>query len=373
MSRAEDVKFLPPLAEEDKMLAGVCYPAWLVVPAFVLLTPKKNDPYVCFHAVQAVMLGVYSSLAQLFLLLAVWIFFQIVPKSGTTLSGVVGVAMFSSGLLVSLVLFLLAFFMGWRAALGHYLKLPGIGGWSERVMAKTLHMDRAAMIEAASTRSLKVGPAKSVPQQPIFPEDFDAEAAKAYVHKMFPTQQKAVVPEAAPPQEPAQKAWSSARPPGLEGTPDRLPEPSRIGEVPPLRGAASELPAARMGPASGTLSGVRNPVVPPAKTAATQPPVRPSAPAAHSSAPARPAAGSARPTAPAPRPPQAPSSVKPTAGLTPKPPMVNPGGSSAASSRPTGGLPSPYTPHPGAPKPVAPTPPAKPTDAAARWAARGDS
>lgn len=64
---------LPPLSSEDKMMAGSCYPFWPVIPIFVLLSSKRQDPFLAFHAVQALAVGLTTSVISVIGLFLLWI------------------------------------------------------------------------------------------------------------------------------------------------------------------------------------------------------------------------------------------------------------------------------------------------------------
>jgi uncharacterized membrane protein len=245
----EKVEFLPPLTAEDKMLCGLAYPGWFIGPIFVLLSPKKQDPFLCFHSIQGLLVGLVSMVLELALLAAVWIFFQVAPNGGTPMSGLVGVTLFGSGLCATMLLFLVAFFLGWRASSGQYLKLPILGPLAERWMGQLLGMDAQALRDASISRAIAaIKPESSPTLPPIFPEDFNADAAKAYVSKLFPVQgarMEAPRPESPPQWSPKLAPVETRRPEVRPSSPVPRPEAARASA--PLRapGTVSPLPLAK--------------------------------------------------------------------------------------------------------------------------------
>jgi hypothetical protein len=79
VSLRREVEILPPVTEEDKMLSGLVYPAWFVAPFFVLASPKREDPFLHFHALQALLFGALSCVAGFVLMLALWVTMRIIP------------------------------------------------------------------------------------------------------------------------------------------------------------------------------------------------------------------------------------------------------------------------------------------------------
>lgn len=151
------------------MLSGLCYPAWFVVPAFVLASWKKEDPFLFFHAVQGALVGALSSLFLVIVTFAVWILFHIFPRHGGALEGLFGVALFSSIAVVAALIFCVMIFLGWAAASGRFLKLGPLGDFAENKMVSVLNLDYEVLRNMGTPRELEVkGP---VILEPIpFPE-----------------------------------------------------------------------------------------------------------------------------------------------------------------------------------------------------------
>lgn len=132
------MEILPPISDEDKMLSGLSYPLWPIAPPFVLLSSKRRDPFLQFHALQGLGYGVAASFLTVLLSMGIWVLFQILPSGSTFVAGFLGIAIFCAGLAAFLVLFLSSLFLGWRASAGEMIRLPVIGEWAEaRVVQET--------------------------------------------------------------------------------------------------------------------------------------------------------------------------------------------------------------------------------------------
>lgn len=107
------------------MLAGLAYPFWFVVVPFALFSSRREEPFVQFHARQALGLGFASLVACLVGSFLVWAFMQVLPAG--SLSGLAGVLAFAGLWLAFLFLFFLFFFLGYRASAGEFLMLPFLG------------------------------------------------------------------------------------------------------------------------------------------------------------------------------------------------------------------------------------------------------
>lgn len=119
------LKILPPVQEDNKMLAGLAYPFWFVVVPFALFSSRREEPFVQFHARQALGLGVGSLGASVLGSFLVWAFMQVLPAG--SFSGLAGVLAFAGLWLAFLFLFFLFFFLGYRASTGEFLMLPFLG------------------------------------------------------------------------------------------------------------------------------------------------------------------------------------------------------------------------------------------------------
>lgn len=160
------------------MLSGLNYPAWFIVPGFVYLSGKKEDPFLCFHAIQSVLMGVFSVMVLTIVTLMVWVLFHVLPQSGGFFAGMFGVVLFSSIFLAGSAIFLANIFMGWQASSGRFFKLPIIGDFAEAKMVEHLDLDYEAVKKLSDPRQLAPEPG-AVFLEPIpFPGGADSLSDK---------------------------------------------------------------------------------------------------------------------------------------------------------------------------------------------------
>lgn len=134
------------------MLAGLPYVVWPIGSAFILLSRKREDPFLHYHAVQALAAGGVLAAALLVLMLGLFLVFRVMPGSAQYGGAVLGMmVMFGGGTLLMGVL-LSALFLGWRATEGEMLRLPIIGDFAEEKMLDMTGMTRRqfeTMLEAS--------------------------------------------------------------------------------------------------------------------------------------------------------------------------------------------------------------------------------
>lgn len=166
------MKVLPPITDEDKMLSGLSYPLWPIAPAFILYSSKREDPFLYFHALQGLAFGVASTIAAGLVGLVVALLFRIMPGSSTLLSGIMGIVVFTGGILGLLAIFLAALFLGWRASAGELLRLPVLGDWAETRMLCATGMTAEDFVVDLGPESQ---PAEA-PPQPVVPKGYPVQA-----------------------------------------------------------------------------------------------------------------------------------------------------------------------------------------------------
>ncbi|MFN8606006.1 MAG: hypothetical protein U0931_00630 [Vulcanimicrobiota bacterium] len=250
---------LPPLSSEDKMMAGSCYPFWPFVPFFVLLSSKRQDPFLAFHAVQALAVGVTSAVLMVVGLFLMWVSFSSLPTSWMMTSGAVGVVLMLAFLAFGGFCFMAQIFLGWQASSGRFLRVAGLGDLCEARMASILGLSASELRQLAVDRELIPDEKITVLAPVASPEQMQAEmdrwaqpAAQAQTWWGNSQQQ----PQAAPAQPPAQNSdWS--QPPAAAARPTLQPEAK------PWRPASAATPAP--------------PQPPPRPAAAPQQPARPAA------------------------------------------------------------------------------------------------
>lgn len=131
------MKILPPLQEEDSMLAALSYPFWYIVSWLILLSGKKDDPFVRFHAIQSLVFGAATSVASLFITLMFCGIFRLVPSAAKILKGevwkgymwqgVIYVILFTLLCFILFIISVVVFYYAYRAYKGEYFKIAIIG------------------------------------------------------------------------------------------------------------------------------------------------------------------------------------------------------------------------------------------------------
>ncbi|MGE0488591.1 MAG: DUF4870 domain-containing protein [Vulcanimicrobiota bacterium] len=142
------MKLLPPLTDEDKMLSGLCYPLWPIAPAFILWSPKKDDPFLVYHAYQGLGFGGFASAATVVVFVVLSLMFRLLPGGSVLVPGMLGILTFGTGLLAFLGVFLVALFLGWRASAGDMFGLPLVGEWAEERMVMASGKTRQEFLQA---------------------------------------------------------------------------------------------------------------------------------------------------------------------------------------------------------------------------------
>jgi len=124
-------EILPPLKDEDLMIAGMCYPLWFVIPFMVLFSGKKNEPYLKFNALQSLFLGLVSSVGYLLLLFVVFFVIRFIPAANPILGTFILLCIIALTI-VFLALIILLFYYASRALKGEFFEVPYLGSWLER-------------------------------------------------------------------------------------------------------------------------------------------------------------------------------------------------------------------------------------------------
>ncbi len=74
------MKLLPPLEPQDSMIAAMAYPFWPLMGPYILLSDKKNEPFVRFHAMQGIAVGAIVTAFALFALIISAFLFRSAPS-----------------------------------------------------------------------------------------------------------------------------------------------------------------------------------------------------------------------------------------------------------------------------------------------------
>jgi len=160
---------LPPLSEEDRMISGLCYPLWPIVPPMVLLGARRQEPFVHFHALQGLALGLLSVAGAGLLVGLMWLILQVLPGGSPAFSGVIGLMVFSGGFLVLGFYLSFLLYTAWRASAGRFLRLPFLGSWAEGRMQANLDLSPEDYDHSPlSSRAFEgPDPAASEPPEPL--------------------------------------------------------------------------------------------------------------------------------------------------------------------------------------------------------------
>ena len=176
------MKVLPPLTNEDQMLAGLSYPLWPITPVFILKSKKREDPFLVYHAYHGLAWGAASTVALIAVFLFLMLAFRIMPGSSTFLPGFVGITLFLTGWVSLFLVMLYSLFLGWRASAGELIQLPYIGDWAEERMIAESGMSHSQFIsslqvegvdEALDPQRPQVAPQQSAPLTPRGPGPLD--------------------------------------------------------------------------------------------------------------------------------------------------------------------------------------------------------
>lgn len=139
------MKFLPPLQSQDSMLAAMCYPAGIVVSPYILITEKKEDPFVMFHAIQGLVLNAAYAILLSLGFLMMFFYAKLSPPATKILSNSAGgwgnsymssgcffIAMISGGFLIMLLLFIVLMICSGKVWNGEDIRIPFLGKMIER-------------------------------------------------------------------------------------------------------------------------------------------------------------------------------------------------------------------------------------------------
>jgi uncharacterized membrane protein len=146
------MKILPPLEEEDTMIAALGYPFWYIVTPLVMLSRKKDEPFVKFHVLQSLYFGIVTLVASIILTLILAGIFHCVPSlkgiiqqgfvwKGYIWKGIVFVILFLAFNFLFILGFCIIFYLSYKAFKGQYFKIPFIGAFVEKTYFRYLMDD----------------------------------------------------------------------------------------------------------------------------------------------------------------------------------------------------------------------------------------
>lgn len=116
-----------PIDNAELMWASASYIFWPVLPGPLLLTAKREQPFLRFHFVQSLVFGFLMTVASTIFTVVIYYFYRGAGTPNDIAGGVFYVVLFSGWLLG--MMFCCAWFLifAWRAGQGHVFKILIIG------------------------------------------------------------------------------------------------------------------------------------------------------------------------------------------------------------------------------------------------------
>lgn len=121
--KAETASGIAPIKKDSPILAALAYPLSLIIALLIYLI-EKEDKFVRFHALQALIFDLAYSVAYTAIFVVVWVF--AVATMG------IGALCVLPLILVVFLIFALKLWWAYRAYKGEYFKLPVIGDIAEK-------------------------------------------------------------------------------------------------------------------------------------------------------------------------------------------------------------------------------------------------
>ncbi len=151
------------------MLAGLPYVVWPVGSVFILVTRKKDDPFLHYHAIQGLIWGGVALALSLASFLGLAFIFRVMPGSSTYLPGMLGMGLLFGGAVITTIVFFTALFLAWRATAGEMLRLPFAGDYAEQRMLDHTGMTRRDFMKMLEESFIE--PKFDEPEPIPFPEE----------------------------------------------------------------------------------------------------------------------------------------------------------------------------------------------------------
>lgn len=194
------------------MLAGLPYVVWPIGSIFILVSRKKDDPFLHYHAVQALLAGALLCVGTVLLILGLVISFRVMPGSSTYFPAFLGMGTVFVGGALALSIVLAAIFLGWRATEGEMLRIPYLGDFAEEKMLDHTGMTRR-QFEAMLLASTEPEREAEIPFPELKPESLPRTTNRLEATRQARAQQEAPAPSRPPmnPQNPF-PSQSSSRP-----------------------------------------------------------------------------------------------------------------------------------------------------------------
>jgi uncharacterized membrane protein len=133
-------EILEPLNEDDKMLAALMYPFWFVVSWMILVSDKKRDPFLRFHALQSLVFGGAASLGFVVFTFLIFLVFKVLSwlpfmRSTSPAVGVIFVLFFIAWIIALFAIAGLFLYYASRTSKGQVFKIFYLGNLVEQWMA----------------------------------------------------------------------------------------------------------------------------------------------------------------------------------------------------------------------------------------------
>jgi uncharacterized membrane protein len=113
------------VSENSRLIAAIGYIIAILVPLYVLLTEKKDDKFLAFHAWQSLLFTVVVIVVEVCLMV-------IITVAAIATMGVGGFLGSCLALIVWVIIVVLALFLAYKAYKGETYKLPVLGGIAMR-------------------------------------------------------------------------------------------------------------------------------------------------------------------------------------------------------------------------------------------------
>ncbi len=117
--------------EDERMLAGLCYPLWFVMTWFLLFSTR---PFLKYHAFQSLLAGLSTAVVYALM----WAMFVFSPRpdantSNLTTYGLTMALWFTLLLVIGVVLFTVYMVWAYKAWMGRLFRIPLLGPLAERM------------------------------------------------------------------------------------------------------------------------------------------------------------------------------------------------------------------------------------------------
>lgn len=145
------------------MLAGLPYVVWPIGSAFILASRKKDDPFLHYHAVQALLAGAVMLVLSIIAFVVMVVMFRVMPGTSTLVPGILGMAIMFGGGAIAMVVFFTALFLGWRATAGEMLRIPYLGDYAEEKMLDHTGMTRREFVSMLEESLIEPNPDDEAP------------------------------------------------------------------------------------------------------------------------------------------------------------------------------------------------------------------